>query len=144
MTPAQDIYAAIERNIARSGQHLFLVFAERDAPAFAYTIGNALHGLPELLLIGNYSPQIAASVLNDLGQRMRHSGRPLEGEVDIDAHYPVRVRHAAPEARQHYTLQAGRYLRHEEYDVLQVLLCDPDGIYPGEQGCKPGYDVPLA
>lgn len=144
MTSAPDIYAAIERNIARSGQHLFLVFAERETPAFAYTIGNALHGLPELLLIGNYSPQIAASVLNDLGQRMRHSGRPLEGEIDIDVHYPVRVRHAAPEARQRYTLQAGRYLRHEEYDVLQVLLCDPDGIYPGEQGCKPSYDVPLA
>jgi len=144
MPPPENIYVAIERNIARSGQHLFLVFADQTAPAFAYTIGNALVGLPELLLIGNYSPQIVGGILNDLGQRMRQTQRPLDGLIDIHARFPVRARRTAPFVRQRYTLQAGRYLRHEEYDVIQILLCDPDGTYPGEPGCTAAYDVPLA
>lgn len=144
MAPLPDIYAAIERNIARSGQHLFLVFADAASPAFVYTIGNALQGLPELLLIGNFSPQVAVSILNDLGARMREARRPLEGDIDIGGQFPVRLRRATGQARERYTLQAGRYLRHEEYDVLQLLLCDPAGLYPGEAGCAPGFDVPLA
>lgn len=144
MTEASDFYAAIERNIARSGQHLLLIFADGKTPAFAYSIGNALHGLPELMLIGNFSPRVAGSIINELGQKMREARRPLEGDIDVGGQFPVRMRHASAEARQHFTLQAGRYLRHEEYDVLQVLLCDPAGIYPGEPGCAPAYDVPLA
>ena len=61
MIDSSDFYAAIERNIARSGQHLFLIFADGETPAFAYSIGNALQGLPELLLIGNFSPRFAGS-----------------------------------------------------------------------------------
>lgn len=144
MSDASDFYGDIERNIARSGQHLFLIFADGETPAFAYSIGNALLGLPELLLVGNFSPRVAGAILNELGLKMRDARRPLEGDIDVGGQFPVRLRHASADARQRYTLQAGRYLRHEEYDVLQVLLCDPDGIYPGEPGCKPGYDVPLA
>lgn len=77
MMSPHDIYASIERNIARSGQHLFLVFGDEHMPAFAYTIGNALLGLPELLLIGNFPPQVAGSIVNDLGRRMRAARRPL-------------------------------------------------------------------
>lgn len=139
-----DIYADIERNIALSGQHLFLVFASGDAPAFAYSIGNALQGLPELLLIGDFPPRVAGSILNDLGLMMRRACRPLHGDIDVGGQFPVRLRQASADARQRFTLQVGRFLRHEEYDVLQVLLCDPAGIYPGEPGCEPAYDVPLA
>lgn len=144
MDPVPDIYAAIERNIARSGQHLFLIFADGETPAYFYTVGNALRGLPELLLIGNIPPRVAGGIVNELGQRMRGTGRPLEGDIEVGGRFPVRLRRASAEARQAYTLQAGRYFRHEEYDVLQILLCDPGGIYPGEPGCEPGYDVPLA
>lgn len=140
----REFYAAIERNIAQSGQHLFLIFADGETPAFAYTIGNALLGPPELLLIGNFPPRVAGGIVNELGQRMREAGRPLEGDIDVGGRFPVRVRRASAGARQAYTLQAGRYFRHEEYDVLQILLCDPGGTYPGEPGCEPGYDVPLA
>jgi len=144
MAPETDIYAAIERNIVRSGHHLFLIFGDGATPAFVYSIGNALRGLPELLLIGNFAPSVAGGIVNDLGQRMRDAARPLEGDIDVGGQFPVRLRRASAAARDHYTLQAGRYLRHEEYDVLQVLLCDPQGLYPGEPGCAAGYDVPLA
>lgn len=144
MRESSDFYAGIERNIARSGQHLLLIFADGETPAFAYSIGNALQGLPELLLVGNFSPRVAGSILNDLGRKMRELRRPLEGDIDVGGQFPVRVRRASAEARLSFTLQAGRYLRHEEYDVLQVLLCDAAGIYPGEPGCEPAYDVPLA
>lgn len=144
MSDASDFYGDIARNIARSGQHLFLIFADGDTPAFAYSIGNALHGLPELLLIGNFSPRVAGSILNELGQQMRQARRPLEGDIDVGGQFSVRLRRASVEARHRFTFQAGRYLRHDEYDVLQVLLCDPAGVYPGEPGCEPAYNVPLA
>ena len=144
MLDPSDFYAAIDRNIARNGQHLFLIFADGETPAFAYSIGNALQGLPELLLVGNFSPRVAGSIINELGRKMRDARRPLEGDIDVGGRFPARVRQASVQARQRFTLQAGRYLRHEEYDVLQVLLCDPDGAYPGEPGCAPAYDVPLA
>lgn len=143
MSPT-DFYAAIEENIRRGGQHLQAVFADETNPGFVYTIGNALHGLPELLLIGNFAPRTLAPILNLLGDKMREAKAPLEGAVDFGAKFPVLARRASPDARCRYTLQASRYLRHEEYDVVQLLLCDPAGIYPGEPGCTPGFDVPLA
>ena len=144
MLDPSDFYTDIEHNIARSGQHLFLIFADGDTPAFAYSIGNALQGLPELLLIGNFSPRVAGSILNELGRKMREARRPLEGDIDVGGQFPVRLRHASAEARHRFTFQACRYLRHEEYDILQVLLCDPAGVYPAEPGCAPAFDVPLA
>jgi hypothetical protein len=143
MSPS-DFYAAIDENIHHSGQHLQAVFPGVDSPGFIYTIGNALQGLPESLLIGNFVPHTTGPILNLLSARMRAARAPLEGDVDFGARFLARVRRASVAARQHYTLQASRYLGHEEYDVLQLLLCDPHGVYPGENGCEPDFDVPLA
>lgn len=132
-----------QSDIASHGQHLIGVFPTKDDPCtpFVYTIGNALHGLPELLVVGNFDPNVAGSILNTLGQIMRESGAPLPEEVDIGGKFPVRTRRANAQAE--YTVQAGQFLGREDYDVQQVLLCDPQGVYPGESGIAPAYDVPL-
>ena len=144
MDNALDFYAAIDRNILRTGQHLMAVFADGDDPAFIYTIGNALQGLPELLLVGNFDRAVTGTILNVLGARMRAERQPLEGDLEFGAASPARVRRATAAAKQRFTIQAGRFLRHEEYDVLQLLLCDPAGVYPDGPECAPGFDVPLA
>ena len=53
---------------------------QSDDPPFAYTIG--LFGLahPELLIFG-VPPEIAAGVLNDLGERVRAGGALMPGEL---------------------------------------------------------------
>ena len=144
MPTFSDLMRLVQENIDRAGQHVFAIFPSKESPAFAYTIGNANIGLPELLLIGNFAPRTSAPILNELGRKMRAAGNPLEGDVSLGGRFPVRIREASPSAKARYTIQAGHYLGHEHYDVLQLLICDLEGRYPGEPGCDPDYDVPLA
>lgn len=135
----------VQRNIDTHGQHLFGVFPTKDDPGipFVYTIGNALKGLPELIVVGAFDAQIVGAILNHVGEDMRKSGERLPEVVDIGGKFPIRTRTASDEARALWTIQAGQYLGREDYEVQQLLLCDPEGVYPGEEGIQPGYAVPL-
>lgn len=144
MQPHLDMMKVVRSNIDRHGQHIFFIVPEDEEPAFAYTIGNAVIGLPELLLIGNFSTTTSGGILNDLGLKMRASSQPLAHEISLGGDYPVRIRAASSLATQRYTIQVSRFLGHVHYRVLQILLCDPNGQYPGEPGCDPAYDVLLA
>lgn len=144
MFDATDFRSMLDRNIVRSGQQLISVFGAGDEPGFSYTIGNARLGLPELLIVGNFDPRVTGEILNILGADMRGARRPLEGDLEFGAQFPARARRASAAAKSRFTIQASSYLGHDEYDVVQLLLCDPDGVYPGEPGCAPPYDVPLA
>lgn len=138
-----DLMREIRKNIEIRAQHVFAVFPDgARTPGFAYTIGNVIRGLPELLIIGSFPPTFAATILNELGDKMREDGRPLpEDLVDIAWTYPFKVRRAGPSARSRFTIQAGQYWRTEDYDVLQVMICDREGRYPGDEGCHPDFDV---
>src|SRR5690606_7667972 len=124
------------------GQHLFQVFGEAADSGFTYMIGNADRGLPELLLIGDFLSRIAAGLLNELGAKMREDGKPLaSGLIDIGWSVPIKIRQTGPLARSRYTIQVDRYLGHDRYSVLQVMVCDENGRYPGDAGCDLRYDV---
>ncbi|SMH26464.1 DUF4262 domain-containing protein [Mesorhizobium australicum] len=132
----------VAQNIDAFGQHLFQIFGQGTAPGFTYTIGNADRGLPELLLIGDFPSRIAAGLLNELGAKMREDGKPLAtGLIDIGWSIPVKIRRTGPLARTRYTIQVNRYLGHDCYSVLQVMVCDENGRYPGDPGCDHRYDV---
>lgn len=133
------LHAQTRSNIDQHGQSVVAVFGGQP---FAYTIGNAEKGLPELLLVGRYSPEFACTVLNGIGAAMRARGWPLE-EHSFGGKFPVKLRPAGPDARTEYTIQAGQFLDTEDYGVLQVLIPDPAGHYPGEPECETGYAVPL-
>lgn len=142
MSPFQE---TIQHNIDTAGQHLFGIFPTVKDPGtpFIYTIGNSLLGLPELLIIGNFTPNILGHALNELGKAMRSAGEPFdEGMVDIDWSFPFKLRKTGPLAKSEYTIQAGQYLGHEDYTVMQVMICDPSGLYPGDEGVLPEYNVP--
>lgn len=133
---------AVRQNIDSYGQHLFQIFGDGSDPGFTYTIGNVDRGLPELLLIGDFPSHIAAGLLNELGAKMREDGKPLvTGLVDIGWTVPVKVRQAGPLARSRYTIQVDQYLGHDSYNVLQIMVCDENGRYPGDVGCAPRYNV---
>ena len=108
---------------------------EDDGPPFAYTIGNALKNLPELLVIGTSD----AGFLNDLSQMMIEAGMPFaDGHlVRIGgARLPVKLIRADPVAQDEYTIQAGEFRGHDDYAVMQVLIPDREGRYPGDAGCQ--------
>ncbi|MBO9579517.1 MAG: DUF4262 domain-containing protein [Sphingobium sp.] len=138
-------YRRIQENIDRYGQFLMAVFPTRDDPGhpFVYTIGNALKGLPELIIVGPFDAQLAGTILNKVGEIMRAAGQALPEEVDMGGTFPIRTRIAAAAAKTEWTIQVGRYLEHDDYTVQQLLLCDPQGRYPGETSIEPSYDVPL-
>jgi Domain of unknown function (DUF4262) len=129
-------------HIKRSGRSIIGIFPceDDDGWSFAYTIGNHLKNLPELLIIGTSNGRL----LNDLSQMMLDVGRSfLDGQlVRIgDARLPVKIIRANSIAQADFTIQAGQYFGHEDYAVMQVLASDRTGKFPGEDGCQKPYSL---
>lgn len=142
-TALHPLYAKFAMDVKSHGQSVVQVGGDGPHPSFNYTIGNALVGLPELLLVGSIHPMMGLA-LNHLGQKMRDDKKPLEeGLVDIGWTFPFKVRKASPKAKTEYTIQAGRFFDHEDYEVLQVMICDKDGKYPDDPECAAPYAVEL-
>lgn len=144
MITKEQLHEMVQLNIDSHGQHLVGVFDPEDGQLpFVYTIGNALKGLPELLIVGRFDARVVASILNHVADDMRAAGERLPEVVDIGGKFPIHARTAGPAAKTDWTIQAGVYLGHQDYEVQQLLLCYPEGVYPGEEGIDPGYEVPL-
>jgi hypothetical protein len=151
MAGISEFHRRTAADIARVGRTIVGVGAGEDTPAFAYTIGNHLHRiarfrpcpLPELLVIGTYQ----GSFLNLLSRLMIGRSAAFEDGEQVQmlgGRYPVRIIRANGTARTDYAIQAGRYFGTEEFEVMQVLMPDLDGVFPGEPGCQsPFRDVPV-
>jgi len=143
---ARQIYDMVQQHIDQSGQHVFGIFPDAAAgeDGFYYTIGNALRGLPELLLIGSIDPPLATHILNTLGDYMRKNEHALpEGLFKPSTDWPhdFKIRKTGWRAKARYTIQATRFLEREDYVVLQIMICDPQGRYPGDPKCAKPYNV---
>jgi hypothetical protein len=133
-------------HIEREGRSIVGVFPvegeEGDGLAFSYTIGNHLKGLPELLVIGTAQ----GFFLNTLSHLMIAAGHGFkDGEtVRTSGGKEVKLIRANAFAREEYTIQAGEHFGHDEYEVMQVLIPDKEGRFPGDEGCeKPYASVPV-
>jgi hypothetical protein len=134
----RHLHDNIDDDVRRDGRSVLCIGAEDDSPPFAYTIGNALVGLPELLIIGT----LEGGLLNDLSRIMLERGRAFDdGElVNLGGKFPVKIITADVGRAQHdYTIQAGQYLGVEDYPVLQVLVPDRNGRYPDDAECQRPY-----
>jgi hypothetical protein len=138
-------YINIAKTIEDCGRQIIAVGAENKALAFAYTIGNATKGLPELLLIGNCDPKIAQSVLNKLSDQLLKANKPfVNGErVSIGGKFDLQVWDTTAIAHSQYTLQATEFFHSREYAVQQVVVPDPKGCYPTDKRCHKRYRVPV-
>jgi hypothetical protein len=140
-----DFHRRTAAHIKREGRSIVAVFVadEDDGPPFSYTIGNHLKGLPELLVIG--TPQ--GFFLNTLSHLMIAAGHGFEdGETVrmLGSKVPVKLIHASAAAREEYTIQAGEHFGHDEYEVMQVLIPDKQGRFPGDEDCEEPYaSVPV-
>jgi hypothetical protein len=129
-------HARTAEDIERFGRSILIVGEGEEGWPFSYTIGNCLHGLPELLAVGT----LEGGFLNDLSQKMIDAGKPFEnGElVYVGGRLPVKaIRCNVAAAQADYTIQVGEYFGHQDYSVMQVLLPDRSGKFPGEDGCQP-------
>ena len=129
----------IESDIRRYARHIICVGREVESPSFAYTIGNWLAKLPELLVIGTTD----GGFLNNLSQKLIARGAAFDnGEiVSLGGKFPVKIITADERAQRDYTIQAGQYLGTEDYLVQQVLISDRDGRFPDQPECQPPYSA---
>lgn len=133
-----EFHEQVAEVIARVGRQVIGVI---DNPPFAYTIGNTLHDPPhpELLVIGTSDNRM----LNALSEMVVERGRPFDHMelVDLGGKFPVRILQAGSRARREYTIQAGQHLGQEDYAIMQVLLPDQQGRFPGDPGCSHPYCI---
>lgn len=132
-----------KRDIAQYGQRTIGVFddsidLDSDFIPFIYTIGNYEHSLPELLIVGKFRPDITNYLLNVLGEIQRNRNYAFrDGElVGIQAKFPIKM--MTPDlsiVKEKFTCHVGNYYETEDYEVVQALLCDKQGLYPDEPGC---------
>ena len=138
----REFHLVTAEHIARQGRSIIGVCscAGDEGFPFSYTIGNYIKGLPELLIIGSGS----APYLNDLSRLMIAAGKPFEdGEMIhlLMLTLPLKMIRASAIAQEEYTIQAGQYFGHENYAVMQAVLPDKEGRFPGEEGCQPPYSL---
>jgi hypothetical protein len=137
---AQRFYARISECIERTGR---MVLGVGAVPTFSYSIGNHTRGLPELLIIG-LSPNVALTLINRISD-VGDLDNVKDGEI-INTTGPLGLKaiRCGWRAKEEYTVQASRYFGHDDYGLLQLLVPDTQGRYPGELGCDPPYrDIPV-
>ncbi|RHA38177.1 DUF4262 domain-containing protein [Cellulomonas rhizosphaerae] len=131
----EDFLAKIER----FGWTLCSVEGGGGRLSFTYTIGlTRYHGHPELVVSG-LDQFDAASVLNDLGARVRGGERFEPGQVvpyEGTSHRSLMVRVTSPEklafAQEIYRMPGGRPV-----PALQVIWSDHAGAWPWQVDARP-------
>lgn len=138
MLTNEEFYQSIADNIRKHQRMVLGVIGTH-----AYTIGNHLRGIPELVLVGPFDSKTTSWVLNELSGQMIAQGRVFESgvEVHLGGQYPVCILAASDDAKSELTIQASRFFQHEDYDVMQVVLCDPQGRFPWHAECDRVYNV---
>jgi Domain of unknown function (DUF4262) len=133
----------LQDDVERTGRTVIGVFPDADSKdptndAFMYSVGNALKGLPELLVVGMYRDGYAINALSEI---MLERGRKFQdGEVvDLGGPCPVCVVDAAEGVKDRYTCQATGVFGEGGYAVMQVVLPDAAGKFPWDRGCAEPY-----
>lgn len=134
----------IRQQIAEFGRSIFLVNYDYCSDCdevhampgewpYAFTIGNHVRSLPELILFGLMTEEASRYYLHDLSEKMirqRHSFK--DGSLHSVDGTLVMVINASHAAHENYMEQAGSHLRTDRYRVQQVLLPDDYNRYPGD------------
>lgn len=142
----EDFYAKAERNIRETGRAVLYVAA---APVFAYTIGNSLRNLPELIVFG-ISPGDSTMLLNAWSNLMIKRGASFgDGEMvrfdEFSDALPCRAMRCDGLAKLRYSIQIGQVLGIDDraYDLMQMLVPDKFGVFPDDPRCDPPYAMPV-
>jgi hypothetical protein len=114
--------------------------ADGEAPAFAYTVGLADRGHPELMVMG-FAPDVAQPVLNAAAQRVKEGVRfqNMSSDDKVVQGYPVMFRAVKPPHARRWARAASERRRPKHFELLQMFLPDPSGLFPWQAGCATDY-----
>lgn len=148
------IRAMVEANIAKTGWAVQGVFPNQDCPSsegnFAYTIGLADKGLPELICTANLNLHTLGAFLNPVAQYMVDNVKlPTDLEPllqfnigEKQARFKLVLVNNLPAACDKYMVQAKQY--YPNLDIAyQLLVADGSNILPGEEFYDDNFTQPV-
>jgi hypothetical protein len=147
-TLTDDYIDKVRASIAYCGRYVMIVAESESGPSFAYTIGNASKGLPELL-IEDDDLGAASAVLHAISDKMVERGRAFNDfgavEIDVGGVVTVGIYDAGDGVKDVCALQVAHVLEINpaSYRVQQVMLADKDGRLPYgdyQRGYSDGYE----
>lgn len=136
------LLAQVTEHIEKAGQSVIGVFGGgATEPTFSYTIGNTAKGLPELLIFGLH-PEEARGVLNMFGRMMRTRAEAFGNMERVslgEGALPVLMVETDERGTDEYARQARVYFGDQDVSVVQVVIPDRQGRFPGQPGCEEPY-----
>ena len=117
---------------------------EDDGDAWAYTIGLAEQGHPELVVLG-LAPGLALELVRWVARQHGAGNRLALGEARSFGSIPVKLQAIPPTWLAHDPERMGLWLHHyapgrSQLDaprLAQLLWGDAEGRFPGDPGCDP-------
>lgn len=131
-------------SILDHGHQVRMIFdPDEDTLPFAYTMGRALHGKPELYMIGPIDPRQQATVLNEVAAQVEslYDGQVLEAGAVEGVDCALRI-FTVPDLEA--VEMNGVVNKFPGASAFQVVFPDPAGLFPGEAGFDERYDQPIA
>ncbi|WP_051279426.1 DUF4262 domain-containing protein [Chitinilyticum aquatile] len=141
-----NIAEFVENNVALHGLAVIAVFGDQNNPPFAYTIGLAQRGQPDLLIIG-VGQEAAHFFLNEVARRMQagESFPDCEPIAEL-ANLPCALRDIPTAAAiERHAIQANYYYADKgitDYRFRQLVISDRAGLLPWEDGYDHAYMDP--
>lgn len=132
MSNANRMLASLEAMIDRYGWAVQAVFPGEDSPGFAYSVGMADRGLPDVIVFG-LPPEIAQRFVNHVCSEMAEKGKapPLETDLNHFAEgLPTRFVAVPREQADEYMFAAKR--RNPGYTAIQLVWPDNNSRFPWE------------
>lgn len=136
-----DLKRKIIENIQEYGLSIISVGPDPDdgTPPFSYSIGLSLIGKYELLVEG-LQPDLGQYLINQTKATFSAYGIPIDhtcivkGLVQGDLPMAF-VKTDTGDLSETRSIQVGHMLDIEVYGVLQLIIPDPSGLFPWEEGC---------
>lgn len=129
----EQYLADMQAMIDKHGWMVQAVFAGNDQPGFAYTVGLAAKGLPELIVF-SMPPGFARTTLNHLAHRMS-TGETIPLNTRLTCVFDgadAQLVEANRELTDKFMYQA--LYRDPHYRALQLVWTDPAMLFPWEEG----------
>lgn len=138
LTVPEMLRPRILESIQKHNRFVMGVMGDVNSPAFMYSIGNHLVGLPEIICVGIHE-QAIMNFWCDAMIKKKFAHGDLITWANADVGCRVSVPYDMRDVRENYTVQAGQFYDHQNYDVIQMIIPDKRGRFPGNPLCEAPY-----
>lgn len=133
----EQIFREVVGHIKTFGWHVTGVMAERNSPAFAYSVGAPSQELPEIIISG-LNPKTGCILINDLLRSIKSGAETLREDEPYTevANMPCYLRKlTAEQAKDHMTMALMWARDHTKpFVAYQLVYPDVAGLFPWEAG----------